>query len=130
MKRSHWGIISCYLLALACLAGSIYQASVLLPLLRYGKRVEGAVVDIQVGVKGGKRAVLQFVTDTGDTVESPDLLEMMLIRFSRDDRVTVIYDPSNTDTATIDLGVWTWQEPAFFLFGFILLAVLGIVLPK
>ncbi len=93
------------------------------------KRTEGEVVTIQVGVKGGKRAVLQFVTDVGETVASRDLLEMMLIRFSKGDRVTVMYDPSDTATATIDLGLWTWQQPACFFLGFVVLAVLGRVLP-
>jgi len=129
MKSTRWGIIACYLLALACLAGGIYQTSILLPLVKAGKLADAKVIDIEVGVKGGKRAVLQFVTDTGETVKSRDLFEMMLFRSSKGDRVTVLYDPADTTIATIDHGLWTWQQPVFFFSGFVLLMLLGVLLP-
>jgi Protein of unknown function (DUF3592) len=94
------------------------------------QKAEGEAVAIRVGVKGGKRAVLRFVTDAGETVESRDPTEMMLVRYSKGDRVTLMYDPSDTGTATIDLGLWTWHQPACCFPGFVLLAVLGRVLPE
>jgi hypothetical protein len=117
-------------LAFLCLAGSLYQSTVLVALVKTGKRADAEVVRIETGVKGGKRAVLQFVTDRGDTAVSRDLFEMMLFRFSKGDRVTVLYDPADTGIATIDLGLWTWQQPVLFFSGFVLLLVLGIMLPR
>ena len=129
-RTSFWGIIACYFLALACLAIAIHQTSLLLTLFREGKLADAEVVGIEVGVKGGKRAVLQFVTDAGRTAVSRDLFEMMVIRFHKGDHVTVLYRPSDAAIATIYLGLWTWQEPAFLYFGFVFLSVLGLLLSR
>jgi hypothetical protein len=88
------------------------------------------VVDVEAGVKGNKRAVLRFVTDTGDTVVSRDQFDMLLFRFEQGDSVTVLYDPSDTHSATIDLGQWLWLQPAVFIFGFFFLIALGILLSR
>jgi len=111
-------------------AGSVYQAAVLVPLLKTGKRADGEVVRIETGEEGDKRAVLRFVTDTGDSAVLRDLFEMMPFRFSKGDRVTVLYEPSDTGIATMDSGLWTWQQPVSFLAGFVLLPVPGTMLPR
>ncbi len=129
-RTTYWGIIACYFLALTCLAIAIHQTSILLTLVREGKLADAEVVGIEAGVKGGKRAVLQFVTDTGSSTVSRDLFQMMVIRFHKGDHVTVLYSPSNAGIATIYLGLWTWQEPAFLFFGFVFLSILGLLLPR
>ena len=68
IKKNRWGIIACGILAILCLAGSIDTTSKLLRLVKEGKTADAQVVGIDVGVKGSKRAVLQFMTDTGRTV--------------------------------------------------------------
>jgi hypothetical protein len=124
------GIIACYILAFACLAGGVYQTHRLLHLANKGKRADAVVVGIDVGVKGSKRAVLRFVTDTGRTAESRDLFQIMVFRFNKGDHVTVLYDPSDPGIATIDLGLWTWQQPVFFYFGFVFLGILGLLIAR
>lgn len=129
-KSSIAGIIACFILAFICLAGGIYQTHRLLLLTDEGKRADAQVVGIDVGVRGGKRAVLQFVTDTGHTAVSRDLFLMLAFRFHKGDHVTVLYSPSDPDLATIDLGLWTWQEPVIFYFGFVFLGILGLLLSR
>ena len=124
------GIGARYLLALACLAGGMYQTHRLLHLTNAGRRADATVIGIDVDAKGGKRAMLQLVTATGDTVVSRDLIPVMVFRFNNGDHVTVLYDPSDPGLATIDLGVWTWQQPVFFYSGFALLGLLGLLLAR
>lgn len=57
---------------------------------------------------------LEFKEQYGRTVRTRDLSQLHLIRPHRGQRVTVIYDPADPEQATIDLGPWTWQEPALF----------------
>ena len=129
-KIALWGIIACYILAFACLVGGIYTTNILAPLVKEGKLADAEVIGIDVGVKGGKRAILQFVTDTGSTAVSRDLFEMLVFRFNEGDRVAVLYNPSDVSIATIDLGLWIWLQPVLFFFGFVFLSALGILLPR
>ena len=125
-----WGIGACFILAFICLAGGIYQTQFLLHLTNEGKRADAVVVGIDVGAKGSKRAVLQFVTDTGSTAVSHDQFQMLAFRFHKGDHVTALYDPADPGIATIDLGLWTWQQPVIFYFGFIFLGILGLFLSR
>jgi hypothetical protein len=129
-KTGRWGIIACYILALVCLSAAIYQVKLLLPLLKGGRRAEALVIGIDVGVKGGKKAIFQFFTETGRDVTSRDMFDMYIIRLHKGEHVTVVYDPSDTKIVTADLGLWTWQGPAIFFFGFAFLAALGISLQR
>jgi Protein of unknown function (DUF3592) len=129
-RTAFWGIMACYILAFTCLAIAIQQTSLLLTLVREGKLADAEVVGIEVGARGGKRAVLQFVTETGSTVVSRDLFDMMVIRFHKGDHVTVLYRPSDVGIVTIYLGLWTWQEPAFLYFGCVFLSILGLLLSR
>ena len=124
------GIAGCYLFAFISLGIAVYETRTLLHLLNNGKRADAVVVAIDVGTKGGKKAVFQFTTASGEQVTSDDLLQMFLIRHDPGDAVTVLYDPSNTKIATIDIGPWMWQEPGFLYFGFALFFGLGILLPR
>ena len=123
-KTSFWGILACYTLALVCLVGGIYTTNLLVPLIKEGKLADAEVVGIDVGAKSSKRAILQFITDTGSTAVSHDMFEMMIFRFNKGDRVTVLYNPLDVSVVTVDLGLWIWQQPVIFFFGFILLSVL------
>jgi len=114
-----------FFLALTSLGMAVHQTRTLTHLLRVGKRADAVVSDIDYGYKRGKKAVLQFTTQTGDAVTARSLFQMHLIRNHRGDEVTVLYDPSDPKIATIDLGIWTWQEPGFLYFGFVFLAVLS-----
>jgi len=124
------GIIACFILAVICLASGIYHTHRLLFLINEGNRADAEVVGIDVGAKGGKRAVLQFVTDTGRTAVSRDLFLMLAFRFHKGDHVTVLYNPSDPGIASIDLGLWTWQQPVIFYFGFVFLGIPGLFLSR
>jgi hypothetical protein len=129
-KSTLWGVIACYALAIACLAGGVYQSFVLLSLLHNGRTAQAQVVDVDVGAKGNKRAVLRFVTEAGDTAVARDQFDMLLFRFEQGDSVTVLYDPSNTQSATIDLGPWLWLQPAVFMLGLVFIIALGRLLTR
>jgi len=129
-RSPFWGIAACFILAFICLAGGLYQTRLLLHLTNAGKRADAVVVGIDVGAKGGKRAVLQFVTDTGSTAVSRDQFQMMVFRFHKGDHVTALYDPADPGNVTIDLGLWTWQQPVIFYFGFVFLGILGLLLSR
>jgi hypothetical protein len=129
-RSAFWGIVACFILAFLCLAGGIYQTRLLLHLTIEGKRADAVVVGIDVGARGSKRAVLQFVTDTGSTAVSRDQFQMLVYRFHKGDHVTAWYDPADPGIVTIDLGLWTWQQPVFFYLGFVLLGILGLLLPR
>ena len=124
------GIAGCYLFALISLGIAMYETRTLLHLLKNGKRADAVVVEIDVGTKGGKKAVFQFTTESGEQVSSHDLLQMFLIRHDPGDAVIVLYDPSDTKIATIDIGPWMWQEPGFLYFGFVFLFGLGVLLSR
>ena len=117
------GFAAGLLLAFTSLGIGIYQTLELLRLLNNGVRSPGVVIDIDVGIKGGRKAVFQFTTERGQIVTSRDLFHMILIRHRKGDTVTVLYDPANVKTATIAMGLWTWQEPGFLYFGFVFLMV-------
>ena len=115
-------------MALACLVASIYQTQLLLPLLKNGMRTEAIVVDIHRGAKGSKFAIYQFDTETDQQVTSRDNFQMYFIRLDKGEQVTVIYDPNDTNIITADLGLWNWQSTTIFLFGFVFLAILGLLI--
>jgi len=112
-------------LALTSLGIAVHQTQTLTHLLRVGKRADAVVIDIDYGYRRGKKAVLQFTTQAGETVTARSLFQMHLIRNHRGDEVTVLYEPSEPKIATIDLGIWNWQDPAFLYFGFIFFAVVS-----
>ena len=128
-KRSdRLGIIACYIMAFASLWAALHQLHILLPLLDEGKRTEAIVVDIKRGAKNSKWAIYQYQAETGKQITSRDQFQMYIIRQHKGDNLIVIYDPENPETVTADLGLWTWQAPAIFLFGFLFLATLGILI--
>lgn len=129
-KADRWGLVACYLLALACLVAAVYNLQMLVPLLNNGRHADAVVVAVDRGVKGAMNAVFQFVTETGTEVVAQDRLDMYFVRMETGEQVTVIYDPSDPTVVTADLGVWVWQGPAVFLLGFILLVFLGWLLPQ
>ena len=100
----------------------------LAPLLNNGKHAEAAVIGIEQGFRNTKRAVYQFPVETGKTVTSRDIFQMYIIRLHKGDHVTVIYDPSDTDNVTADTGLWIWQGPVIFFFGFAFLLTTGILI--
>ena len=98
--------------------------------MKEGKRAEALVIGIDVGVKGDKKAIFQFVTETGRDVTSRDMFDMYIIRLHKGEKVTVVYDPSDTKIVTADLGLWTWQGPAIFFVCFALMAAMGIMIQQ
>lgn len=119
------GMFAGLFLAVTSLGIAVHETMTLSHLLREGKRADAVIVDIDSGYKRGKKAVLQFTTEAGEIVTARSLFQMHLIRNHRGDEVTVLYDPSDPKTATIDLGLWIWQEPAFLYFGFVFLVALS-----
>jgi hypothetical protein len=110
-------ILGCVFFIFASLGIALHQTHTLNRLLSDGRRAEAVVTDIDVGVKGGKNAVLEFVTVDGLIVRAKDMFPMMFVRHRRGDKVTALYDPANPSRATVDLGGWMWQVPAFLYFG-------------
>ena len=129
--RSDWrfflGVCSCFLLAFVCLGIGIHTRAVLVRLLNHGKRSPGVVVKIDVGARSSKRAIIEFVDDTGQKVTCRDQFQMYFVRQQVGENVTVLYDPTDSQMATIDLGSWLWQGPVIFSGGFVILFGLGIL---
>lgn len=96
--------------------------------MKNGKHVEAIVIGIERGFRNSKRAIYQFPVETGKTVTARDIFQMYIIRQHKGDHVTVVYDPSNTDNVTADTGLWIWQGPVIFLFGFVFLVTTGILI--
>lgn len=134
----HFGAIACGLFALVSLAIAIDHARDLMLLLKHGVRAEAVVVGFNIKMTGGLRdrasggiqPVLQFVTQTGENTVQQDLFQMILFRFQEGQRVLVVYDPSDPGRVTIDLGIWVWQQPGVLMIGFLLFAVLAMLLAK
>lgn len=121
-------IFACCFLALTSLAISVYQIQQLAPLLKNGKHAEAVVIGIERGFRNSKRAIYQFPVETGNTVTSRDIFQMYIIRLHKGDHVTVMYDPSDTENVTADTGLWIWQGPVIFLFGFVFLVTTGVLI--
>ena len=122
--------LAAYGLAFVCLVAAIYHIKLLLPLLNYGIRAEAVVTGIAVGARGSKKATYRYQTQTGANVRSRDIFQLYVIRLHKGDRVTVIYASDDVTTVTADLGLWVWQGPAIFLFGFVFFTALGIMILK
>ena len=118
------------MLAFACLIATIYHIKLLFPLLKHGIRTDAVVTGIDIGAKGSKKAIYRYQVKTGAEINSRDIFQMYVIRLHKGDRVTVIYDPDDATVVTADLGIWVWQGPAIFLFGFVFFTVVGIVILK
>jgi len=71
-----------------------------------------------------------LVTDTGTIAVSRDQFEMMVFRLHKGDHDTVLCGPADAGIATIDIGLWPWQQPVFFCFGFIFLCMPGLLLSR
>ena len=131
MKKTDRGfLVVCSILALACLVAAIYSLQNLTPLINEGRRADAVVVAVDLGVKGTRKAVFRFVTDMGDEVVATDTQDMYFVRLHTGEQVGVIYDPVDPTLVTADLGLWVWQGPAIFLFGFVFLMALGLLVPR
>jgi len=122
------GVYAGFFLALTSLGIAVHETMTITHLLIEGKRADAVIVDIDSGYKRGRKAVLQFTTEADETVTARSLFQMHLIRNHRGDEVTVLYDPADPKVATIDLGIWTWQEPAILYFGFVFLTALSLAM--
>lgn len=123
--RNRIGLAAASFLALVSLGCAVYSTATLHYLLTEGVKTDAVVAGIHSGTKGSKRAVLEFTDQQGRPVKTRDYCQFFLVRPDRGEQVTVIYDPENPQTATIDLGIWTWQQPVAFYLGFLFLAGLG-----
>lgn len=122
------GVAACYLLAFVSLGIAVHETRALLALLEHGERANAVVVGIHVGVKGGKKAMFEFETESGERVTSRDLFQMYLVRHEVGDAVVALYESRDPQVATIDIGPWMWQEPGLLYFAFAFLAGLGVLL--
>ncbi len=111
-----WPILGGVTLILVSLGVALDQTRTLNRLLKEGARAEAVVVDVAVGVKGGKKAVLEFEAADGQVVRTKDMFTMMFVRHRKGESVTVLYDPADPSRATIDIGGWMWQQPGFLAF--------------
>lgn len=122
--------IAAFVLALASLYAANHQLQRMLPLLENGKRTDAVVTGIDRGARTSKWAIYRFVTEAGRTITARDLFQMYINRPHKGEHVTVIYDPSDPEKVTADLGLWIWQGPIIFLSGFVFLSGLGILILK
>ena len=129
-RQFRLGLLACWLLALLCLGFGIASTMELLRLLDEGERADAVVTGIDVGARNTKRAILEFTTRDGTRVNTRDTFQLFLIRPEPGEHVRVIYDPVEPETATIDLGPWTWQQPVMLYGGFVFLAGLAIVMAR
>lgn len=127
---STWGLAACWLLAVIFLSTALCQTYQIKRLLTEGQQTTAHVIGIDKGVKGLKYAVLNYQSYGGADITANDKFPMMFIRHKVNDQVNVIYHSKQNNWVTIDLGLWTWQQPAMFYLGFIILVVLGIVIPR
>ncbi len=96
----------------------------------HGERTQGVILQIKTGAKGSKRAVLKFKTIEEELIETPDFFPLFFEKRKKGEQVTVLYDPRNPKTATIDTGFWLWKIPAFLYFGFVFLFLLTIIIDR
>jgi len=118
------------LFATLSLALGIYQTRQLMHLQQNGLRATAEVVAIETGIKGARKAVLRFRTETGTVQETRDRFRMYLVRYHTGDAVIALYDPLEPGNATVDTGPWMWQEPALLFTGFAVLAGLAMLVPR
>lgn len=121
------GIIACILLALLSLGMGLAISKQVQSLESAGIRADAIVTGIEHGAKNSKFAVVSFKTADLVKVETKCALQMFVIRHKIGDRVTVLYDPEEPATAMIDNGLWNWDQPAFALFGSLVLLGLALV---
>ncbi len=86
------------------------------------------MADIHVGVKGVKRAVLEFRDKDNRLVRARDIFQLLFIRPERGDHVDMLFDSHDPARVTLDLGLWTWQQPAVFYLSFLFLSGIGLLL--
>lgn len=120
--------IAAFVLAFASLYAAIYHIRQLLPLLEAGEQADAIVTEIDRGARNTKWAVYRFEAQDARIITARDLFQLYIRRLHKGDHVTVIYDPSDPDRVTADLGLWVWQGPVIFLSGFVFLAILGILI--
>lgn len=97
-------------------------------LLKNGIETTGVVVRIDVGVRGLRSVEAQFTTTDEDVAIGRDLHKTQWFSANEiDDPVVLYYDPQSPQAILIDRGIRTWSNPAFLLFGGVLLCVLGLL---
>ena len=121
------GALAAAILAIACLIAAIYHIKILIDLDRNGIRVHASVVGFERGAKNSKSAIYHYVTESGLEVTARDKFLQYLKRVKKGDSLYVIYDRNDVYTVTADLGIWIWQAPAIFLFGFTFLTILVVL---
>ncbi|MGD2172201.1 MAG: DUF3592 domain-containing protein [Gammaproteobacteria bacterium] len=123
------------LLALTSLAVGYQMAVQRVDLLQRGRKTEGVVVGIDVGIKGLKSVIAEYTTLDGRRLRGLDVHKTQWFAANEvGDRVTLYYDPLYEGDAEPDIlierGLWIWFDPAFLFGGGILLMWLGVYLAR
>ena len=89
-------------------------------LLREGRKADGIVVAIDVGVKGLQAVEVQFSRADGRRVVGRDIHKTQWIAANQPgDAVELYYDPADDGDAApdilIDRGAWIWSNPALLI---------------
>ena len=127
-SRDIAAFIGVTILAIACLVAAAYHIRVLVDLHQRGVRVEAVVVEIKRGARNSGWAVYRYTPDGGRETIARDKFQLYIKRVKRGQSVNVIYDKNDVKRVTADLGMWTWQAPAIFLFGFAFMAILAFLI--
>jgi hypothetical protein len=122
------GCIAAIIFSVACLAASTYHIKIILDLKQLGSRADATVVDIERGARNSKWAIYRYLTTDDQDVIARDKFQQYIKRVHKGESVTVMYHKEDVKNVTADLGLWTWQAPVIFLFGFLFLAIIGFLI--
>ncbi len=104
-------------------------------LLEQGRKTDGTVVGIDVGVRGLKRVMAQYTTLDGRRLVGRDVHSTQWFAANEvGDEVELYYDPFYEGTEPPDIlierGPWIWSTPVLLVLGGFLLLWLGFVLAR
>lgn len=123
------------LLAILAIALAFVMIAERKHLLQEGRRTDGVVVAIDVGIKGLQSVEARFDRADGRSLIGRDIHKTQWFAANDiGDTVQLYYDPRyagvEPQDILIDRGVWIWTNPAFLLLGGIALLALGLWLVR
>jgi len=104
-------------------------------LLEQGRRTEGVVVGIDVGVRGILSVEAEFIAADGRRLVGQDIHKTQWFAANETgDEVILYHDPffegDGKPDILIERGLWIWSNPAFLLGGGVFLLWLGAYLAR
>lgn len=129
-SKDNLGFLAALVLALLCLAGSLYHVRILLELEEHGVKVPALVVGFKRGARNASWSIYQFSISDGNQITAQDKFQQYIRGVEKGETVQVIYDRRDPSLVTADLGLWTWQAPIIFALGFLFLLVIAFLIRR